>query len=254
MLENYIRERLKEKELLLMTHIVIGYPSLEASYQAVAAMVRAGVDLMELQIPFSEPTADGPVILKANQESLATGITVRDCIEFGEKAAAEFDIPFLFMTYYNILYKYGVQQFADRMGQAGLQGAIVPDLPPEEGADYLGAMKASGLDPVFIFSPNTPLERMRYISEFSSGFIYCVARKGVTGSETDFSESMSTYLQNCREATQLPLALGFGVKNKADFDFLKGKADIAVVGSQTIRLMEKEGIDSVEGFIRGMTG
>jgi tryptophan synthase alpha chain len=253
MIENYIKEKLKEKEILLMTHIVIGYPSLEESYKTVAAMVRAGVDIMELQIPFSEPTADGPVILKANQESLASGITVRDCIEFGEKAASEFDIPFLFMTYYNILFKYGVSQFAKRMKQAGLKGAIVPDLPPEEGALYLDAMKSSGLDPVFIFSPNTPAERMRYIADFGSGFIYCVARKGVTGSETNFSESMSAYLQNCRNATKLPLALGFGVKDKADFDFLKGKADVAVIGSQTIRLIEKEGVAAVEKFIREIT-
>jgi tryptophan synthase alpha chain len=254
MLESYIRRQRKEKDILLMTHIVIGYPSLEASYETVAAMVRAGVDLMELQIPFSEPTADGPVILKANQESLASGITVQDCIEFGERAASEFDIPFLFMTYYNILFKYGVEKFAGRMAQAGLKGAIVPDLPPEEGEEYLGAMKSSGLDPVFIFSPNTPIDRMRYIEKSGSGFIYCVARKGVTGSSTDFSDTISTYLQNCRKATSLPLALGFGVKDKADFDFLKGKADIAVIGSQTIRIIEKEGAGAAEQFIREVTG
>jgi tryptophan synthase alpha chain len=254
MIENYIKEKLKEKEILLMTHIVIGYPSMEDSYKTVAAMVSAGVDLMELQIPFSEPTADGPVILKASQESLASGITVQDCIEFGERAAAEFDIPFLYMTYYNILFKHGVAQFARRMQQAGLKGAIVPDLPPEEGAEYLDAMKTCGLDPVFIFSPNTPAERMRYIADYGSGFVYCVARKGVTGSETNFSESLSAYLQNCRRATDLPLALGFGVKNKADYDFLKGKADIAVIGSQTIRLIEKEGVGAAEKFIREITG
>lgn len=254
MIEKHIREKLKEKEILLMTHIVIGYPSLEESYDMVAAMVKAGVDLMELQIPFSEPTADGPVILKANQEALASGITVKDCIEFGRKAAAEFDIPFLFMTYYNILFKYGVDRFAKEMKSCGMGGAIIPDLPPEEGEAYLAQMKKQGLDPVFIFSPNTSEERMRYIARYAGGFIYCVARKGVTGSNTEFTDTMSNYLNSCRKATDLPLALGFGVKDKGDIDFLKGKVDIAVVGSQTIRLIEREGLAAVHDFIRELQG
>jgi tryptophan synthase alpha chain len=209
---------------------------------------------MELQIPFSEPTADGPVILKANQEALSGGATVEECFKIAEKAAGEFNIPFLFMTYYNILYKYGIEHFTRRMKNCGIQGAIVPDLPPEEGNAYLGAMKSSELDPIFIFSPNTPPERMRYIAGFGGGFIYCVARKGVTGSGTDFSSTLSTYLEACRGATDLPLALGFGVKDRADVDFLKGKADIAVIGSETIRIIERDGVDAVGRFIRGVTG
>ena len=135
MLESYIRSRLKEKKILLMTHIVIGYPSLDASLAIVRTMVEAGVDLMELQIPFSEPIADGPVILKANQDALADGVTVPQCLEFGQTVASQFSIPFLYMTYYNILFKYGVDRFADHMRDAGLKGAIVPDLPPEEAAE-----------------------------------------------------------------------------------------------------------------------
>ena len=106
MLESYLRNRLKEKDILLMTHIVLGYPSFEDSYKMVEAMVEGGVDLMELQIPFSEPIADGPVILHANQKSLAAGATVQKCFDFGEKVAKDFDIPFLVMTYYNILHIY----------------------------------------------------------------------------------------------------------------------------------------------------
>jgi tryptophan synthase alpha chain len=253
MIETYIKKRLQEKELLLMTHIVLGYPSFKDSYDIVAGMVDAGVDLMELQIPFSEPIADGPVILRANQESLAAGVTVNECFEFAQKVTEAFDIPFLFMTYYNILFKYGVSRFTRRMKETGIRGAIVPDLPPEEGHDYLSEMKSSGLDPIFIFSPNTPIKRMRYIAESGSGFIYCVARKGVTGSDTNFSDSVTDYLRTCRKATRLPLALGFGVKDRADMDFLKGKADMAVIGSQTIRLVEKEGVGAVGRFIRDIS-
>lgn len=253
MLEQYLKSRLKEKDLLLMTHIVLGYPSFEESFEIVEAMVSAGVDMMELQIPFSEPIADGPVILKANQASLAGGVTVEKCFEFAEKVTRRFDIPFLFMTYYNILFKYGIEHFTKQMKKCGIRGAIVPDLPPEEGDLYLSSMERLELDPVFIFSPNTPKERMRYIAGYGRGFIYCVARKGVTGSGTKFSDSLSDYLRVCREATDLPLALGFGVKDKSDYDFLKGKADIAVIGSQTIRLIEQEGVSAAGRFIRDIS-
>ncbi len=235
-----------------MTHIVMGYPSFEASFEIVRQMVAAGVDLMELQIPFSEPMADGPVILKANQAALDTGATVEKCFEFARKAADSFNIPFLFMTYGNILYKHGMDGFASRMAEIGIKGAIVPDLPPEEAGDYLSAMKAHQLSPVFIFSPETSNQRMQMIDTHASGFIYCLARKGVTGKDTQFSSDMGTYLTRCQKHTRLPTAVGFGVKEKADIDFLVGKSDIAVVGSQTIREVEQKGVNATGPFIRSL--
>lgn len=252
MIESYIRKQREIKKILLMTHIVIGYPSLEDSFKIVQEMVEAGVDLMELQIPFSEPMADGPVILKANQEALAGGITIRDCIDFAARVTETFDIPFLFMTYYNILFKYGVDSFARTMVRIGVRGAIVPDLPPEEAEEYLTAMKRNNLSPVFIFAPNSSDARMRMIAGHGDGFIYCVARKGVTGQNTDFSADLDAGLARCRRATDLPLAVGFGVKEKSDVDFLKGKADIAVIGSQTIRVVDEEGVGAIGDFIRGL--
>jgi len=252
MLKSYLREQRNKKDILLMTHIVLGYPSFEDSFRIVAEMVEAGVDIMELQIPFSEPIADGPVILKANQRSLAAGSTVEKCIAFAEKAVQTFSIPFLFMSYYNILFKYGVRRFAGVMAETGLKGAIVPDLPPEEGAEYIEVMADHKLAPIFIFTPTTSMERMKKIAGCADGFIYCVARRGVTGADTEFSLEFQKYIERCRSATDLPLALGFGVKEKADIDFLRGKVDIAVIGTQTIRIVEKEGVDAVGGFIRGL--
>jgi len=252
MLEEYLKKQREGKGILLMTHIVLGYPSFDASFEIVRAMVEAGVDLMELQIPFSEPIADGPVILKANQQALKNGTRVQHCIDFGGKVAGAFDIPFLYMTYCNILYRYGMDAFAETAARGGIQGAIVPDLPPEEGADYLSAMEERNLAPIFIFSPTTSVKRLAYLSQFCRGFVYCVARKGVTGQETAFSRQLESYLQRCRQATSLPLALGFGVKNREDVEFLKGKADIAVIGSQTIRLIDEEGVDSIGPFIRSL--
>lgn len=252
MLESYLKQKIKEKEILLMTHIVLGYPTFDDAFRIIEAMINNGVDLMELQIPFSEPIADGPIILHANQKALAKGATVNKCIEFAQKVAKTFEIPFLFMSYYNILFKYGVYQFAEAMAQSGLVGAIVPDLPPEEGKDYIEAMEKCNLSPIFIFSPTTPSERMKYLNAFAKGFIYCVARKGVTGVATDFSKQLEQYLLRCRKATRLPLALGFGVKGKADVDYLKGKADIAVIGSETIRLVDSKGVEAVGDFIKGL--
>jgi len=208
------------------------------------------VDLMELQIPFSEPIADGPVILSANQKALKRGTTVKDCLSFAKKVTHAFDIPFLIMSYYNIPFKYRIEPFVSAMAKGGLRGAIIPDLPPEEGNEYLRTMKEHDLAPILIYSPTTPFERMEYLSLHARGFIYCVARKGVTGENTNFSQSLTDYLSRCRRATSLPLALGFGIKEKADIDFLRGKVDIAVIGTQTIRLMEKKGIGSVGDFIR----
>ena len=254
MLESYIKDRLREKDILLMTHIVLGYPTFDESFKIVESMVEGGVDLMELQIPFSEPIADGPVILHAKQRALEKGASVQRCLDFAQEVAGNFDIPFLFMSYYNILFKYGVESFASQMAKRGLKGAIVPDLPPEEGKDYLAAMARHGLSPIFIFSPTTSQARMDYIASFAKGFVYCVARKGVTGQNTAFSMELDGYLSRCRKATDLPLALGFGVKNRKDIDFLKGKADIAVIGTQTIRLVKKNGVGVVEAFIKGLAG
>ena len=252
MVESYIKAKRKQKEILLMTHIVMGYPSFEASMAMVEEMVNAGVDLMELQIPFSEPMADGPVILNANQKALEGGATVEKCFEFARTAARRFDIPFLFMGYANTLFQYGFSQFARKTADINIRGAIVPDIPPEEGKAYIAAMKENHLCPVHIFSPTTSDRRMQYLAASSDGFIYCVARKGVTGKTTEFSDDLGHYLQRCRRATHLPIAVGFGVKDKRDVAYLKGKADIAVIGSQTIRIVEEEGITQAGTFIKNL--
>ncbi|HEX7505541.1 MAG TPA: tryptophan synthase subunit alpha [Polyangia bacterium] len=252
MLEARIRDARAKKPVLLMTHIVVGYPSFEASLQIVDAMVAAGVDLMELPIPFSEPMADGPVIVAANQKALAQGSTVERCFEFAATVTRRHDIPFLFMSYYNVLFRAGVAQFVDRMKAVGLVGAIVPDLPPEEAGEYLPAMERAGLNPIFIYAPSTSDERMRTLASQGRGFIYCVARKGVTGLHTTFSSELDAYLSRCRAATKLALAVGFGVGDAADVDFLRGKVDIAVVGSATLRLIDEKGVAAVGPFIRSL--
>lgn len=254
MIEAYLRDRRKQRPILLMTHIVLGYPSVEASLEIVDAMVEAGVDVMELQIPFSEPIADGPVILRANQEALARGITVDRCFDAARRVTARHAIPFLFMSYYNLVQRPGTAAFVARMRSAGVRGAIVPDLPPEEAGEYLAAMREAALDPIFIFSPRSTDERMQRIAAHARGFVYCVARKGVTGSETAFTAELDAYLARCRAATALPLAVGFGVKDRRDVEHLLGKVDIAVVGSETLRVIDAHGVGAVADFVRSLRG
>jgi len=202
-LEPYIRAKREEKEILLMTHIVLGYPSFQDCFKTVEIMVDAGVDLMELQVPFTEPIADGPVILKANQAVLERGVSVRECLDFAGEISRSFEIPFLIMSYYNILFKQGVEHFVSTMAEKGIRGAIVPDLPPEEAEEYLAAMHSQNMAPIFIFSPGTPKKRMKHIASLGKGFIYCVARKGITGAKTTFSDDLDQYLARCRDTTSL---------------------------------------------------
>jgi len=251
-LEPYLRNRMKKRDILLMTHIVVGHPSFSSAFMLVRTMVNAGVDLMELQIPCPEPVADGPVIARANREAIKQGAGVERCLDFAKKVVHSFDIPFLIMTYWQVPLSYGVTHFVSAMAHKGLKGAIIPDLPPEEGPDYLKAMQTHDLSPILIFSPTTSGERMRQINAAGRGFIYCVARKGVTGAKTALSKDLTSYLGRCRTATRLPIAVGFGIKDRADVDFLKGKADIAVVGTRILRMAEEQGIPSVGPFIRGL--
>jgi tryptophan synthase alpha chain len=251
-LEDKIREARKRKDILLMTHLVLGYPSLESNRAVIEQMAAAGVDIIELQIPFSEPMADGPVILKANQEALLRGIKIEQCFQFAAEITRAYDLPFLFMTYYNIVFKYGQERFLQRAREIGIKGLIVPDLPPEESNGYFELARSSGIAPIQIFAPTSTEERMRHLATFGEGFIYCVARKGVTGNRSNFDEEINAYLARCRRATDLPLAVGFGVSKREDVRFLTGKADIAVIGTATIKLLEEQGEKAVGPFLAGL--
>jgi tryptophan synthase alpha chain len=252
LLEKILRSRLETKKILLMTHIVLGYPSFATNRRVISQMVDNGVDCIEMQIPFSEPMADGPVILKANQDSLALGTSVADCMAFGGEMTRRHDIPFLFMTYYNIIFKYGEERFFKDCLSAGITGVIVPDLPPEMGEEFFRLAIDYQVAPILIFAPTSTDTRMAELNSSASGFIYCVARRGVTGRKSEFDDDFNCYLARCRAATTLPLAVGFGIRNREDVAAITGRADMAVIGSETIRLVDEHGADSVGPFIAGL--
>ncbi len=250
-----LQQRLQHKPILLMTHLVLGYPSLDTNREVIRQMAENGVDCIELQIPFSEPMADGPVILKANQDALASGIKVEDCFAFAAEMAQEFpQVNFLFMTYYNIVYRYGLEAFIQQSAKQGMKGFIVPDLPPEEGEEYLRLARENDMAAIMFFTPTSTQERMADVAGQGSGFVYCVARRGVTGEHTEMDENLAGYLARCRQATELPLAVGFGIGSRKDVAMLEGKADMAVIGTATIKLVDKEGAKAVGPFIRELAG
>ncbi len=251
-LQTYLNQRKATKDILLMTHIVLGYPSFQTNRQVIEQMVDAGVDCIEMQLPFSEPMADGPVILKANQDSINAGTTIEQCLAFGAEMAATHRIAFLYMTYYNIVYKYGELRFLDRIKADGITGLIIPDLPPEEGAAFCAAARERGIAPILIFAPTTTDARMHELSRHAAGFIYCTARRGVTGSHSTLDAAFNDYLARCRAATELPLAVGFGIRSRADVQALVGRADMAVIGSQTIKLVDEQGAAAVGPFLSSL--
>ena len=252
-LQQDITKRLQKKKILLMTHLVLGYPSFAVNRQVIGQMADAGVDCIELQIPFSEPMADGPVILKANQDALAGGVRVADCLDFGREMVQAFPgVNFLFMTYYNIVFCLGEQRFLERAAAMGMQGTIVPDLPVEEGRSYLETSIALALAPIMFFTPTSSDQRMRKVASYGGGFVYCVARRGVTGAHTAMDDALTDYLRRCRQASSLPLAVGFGIAGREDVALLEGYADMAVVGTATIRLVDEQGPEAVGPFIKGL--
>ena len=240
-LKEYLRKRLQKRKILLMTHAVVGYPSLEENWKMLEAMGEAGVDMVELQMPFSEPTADGPLFVKANQEALSNGIKLQDYFKLMQVASERFDFPFLMMSYCNTAFTMGFQGFCKNLSMHGGKGFIIPDLPFEQFGQLFDRSLEFGLDPIMLCTTTNKEERLRKICSHGRGFIYCVARKGVTGKSTVIEQSTEEFLLHCRQFTDLPLALGFGLSKPEELHKLKGKAEIAIVGTALLKTWKNEG-------------
>ncbi len=249
MLEQEIRARSKVKPILLMAHTVLGYPSLDGSRKMIKALNGAGADMLELQIPFSDPVADGPVICRANEEAIQNGASVSACLGLVQKASEIFRGPVIVMAYYNTVYCQGVERFAEILAQGGAAGVLVPDLPPEEGERHFHSLRSNDLASILTLTPTTATSRMERMNSLGDGFLYCVARRGVTGAVTRFTPDVSSYLLRCRQASTLPLAAGFGVSSRKDVEFLEGRVEIPVIGTELIRRMEAGGPEAAIEFL-----
>jgi tryptophan synthase alpha chain len=231
--------------LQVMSHAVVGFPDLDENEKAIAGLVKSGVKLIELQVPFSDPVADGHTLVNACYDALKHGGSVRATLALAEKVCANHpEVSFILMSYLNPLYRYGLQALFEKAAAVGFRGLIVPDWPVEEVEPWLPTFDKLGLSPILMVTPNTPSSRIERITKASRGMIYVVSRMGVTGHQTQWGEEFEKYLEKIRRYTDLPLAVGFGVRSADDLIALSGKAEVAAFCSKYIEWQRSDGSDA----------
>lgn len=248
-------EKMKAQQRVgLMTHVVVGYPNIETTRELVLMMVEEGVDMIELQIPFSDPLGDGPTIRVANTRSIENGTKTKDAFDLVRQLREEdgVEIPLLFMTYFNIVHHYGVEQFCKDAKEVGIDGLIVPDYPlnaePHEHLEQFATN--SDLMNTRFLSLDSSTERVASIADGAKGFFYCFAQRGVTGSRSDMEQELQQHLAGVRETVDLPLAVGFGISKGEHVATLKGYADMAIAGSSIIKAYEDGGAEGARELVR----
>ncbi len=233
-------------EKALVTFITSGDPSFAATRDLVAELARSGADMIELGVPFSDPLADGPSIQASSFRALENGATVRGVLENVRAIRTQCDVPIVLMTYYNPVQKYGVAAFARDAAEAGADGVIMTDLPPEESAEWKNAADEAGLATVFLLAPTSTKERILLTAKLASGFIYCVSRVGVTGARSDVPSELKDLVGTIKEASDLPVCVGFGISKPEHVSFVTRIADGAVVGSALVNVVaEHAGCDDL---------
>ncbi len=235
--------------------ITCGDPTLDVTEEAVVAMAEAGADLIELGIPFSDPTAEGPVIQEANIRALAGGVTTDDAFALVARLRKRgVEVPMVFMTYSNVLFSYGLERFAAAAAAAGIDGVILPDVPHEEKPEFAEPLAAEGLELVSLIAP-TSHERVRAIASDAAGFVYCVSSLGVTGVRQAITTDIAGMVQLVREATDVPCAVGFGISTPQQAADMAAKSDGAIVGSAIVKILAQHGKDAVPyvaDYVRSM--
>jgi tryptophan synthase alpha chain len=254
---NTFRRLKKANEAALVAYVTVGYPSLDLTRRLVPIIGRQGADLIELGVPFSDPMADGATVQRASHAALEQGVSLSDCLSVAAEARRTNEVPLVFMSYYNPILKYGVEAFARDCAASGVDGLIIPDLPPEEAGELKQACDSAGIDLVFLVAPTSTDERLRKVAEMASGFVYCVALTGVTGARSELGEGVEAMLERVREHIDLPLVVGFGISKPEHVARVSRVADGAVVGSALINVIEAhpdedEVILSVSEYVRDL--
>jgi tryptophan synthase alpha chain len=224
--------------------ITSGDPSLEVTEQLVYAMEEAGADLIELGIPFSDPTAEGPVIQEANVRALSGGVTTDKIFEMVERIRKNTLIPMVFMTYANVVFSYGTERFVKKASEIGMDGLILPDVPFEEKEEFDMVCKSYGLDLISLIAP-TSHERIATIAREAEGFVYCVSSLGVTGMRSEITTDIASMVRLVKEQKDIPCAVGFGISNEEQAKKMAGQSDGVIVGSAIVKLCAQYGADCV---------
>ena len=235
----------------LVAYVTAGYPSLAATEAVVPLLAEAGCDIVELGIPFSDPLADGTTIQEASFRALQGGVTPQSCIEVAGRIRRLTDVPLAFMTYYNPVLRFGLEAFGAACAGAGVDGLIVPDLPPDEAADLDSVARKRGLDLIYLLSPASTQKRIRLVAAASRGFVYLVSLLGVTGARQSLPEGLGEFVGRVRQETRKPLCVGFGIATPEQARRVGQLADGVIIGSRLVQLMsdDKPPYDGVRDFI-----
>ena len=225
--------------------VTAGDPDLEVSEQIMLNMVKAGCDLIEIGIPFSDPIAEGPVIQEANLRSLSQGTTTDKVFELTKKVSAQSDIPLVYMTYLNVLFKYGYDRFLQNAKDAGVSGVIIPDMPYEEKEELQSVAKNYGIEVVSLIAP-TSEDRIKMIASEAEGFVYAVSSLGVTGTRSEIKTDLDSITKAIKEATDIPVAIGFGINTPEQAKKYSQIADGVIVGSAIVKIIAKYGKNAPE--------
>lgn len=225
--------------------ITVGDPDLETTKEILRELVKNGADLIELGIPFSDPTAEGPVIQGANIRALKNHITTDDVFDMVSEIRSELPVPMVFMTYGNVIFSYGIERFAKRAKEVGMDGLILPDVPYEEKEEFAPAFRAEGLDLISLIAPTSD-QRIEAIAKDAEGFVYCVSSLGVTGMRKKLSGAGTAIAREVKKYTDIPVAIGFGISNPEQAKTMSEIADGVIVGSAIVNLIGEYGKDAPE--------
>lgn len=247
-------ERAFDHGKAFVAFVTCGDPDLDTTKKIILALERAGCDLIELGIPFSDPTAEGPVIQEANERALSNGCTTDDVFEMIKEVRKETSIPMVFMTYANVVFHYGTEKFCQKMVDTDMSGMILPDVPYEEKDEFEAVCHQYGLDFIRMIAP-TSHDRIQMIANDAQGFLYCVSSLGVTGTRSKITTNVNEMVDIVRSVSDIPCGIGFGISTPEQAKKMTEKADAAIVGSAIIKIIAKygkEAPDHVEAYVRSM--
>ena len=240
----------------LVAYLTCGDPDLPTTREVALSAIAAGAEVIELGVPFSDPVADGPVIQRASERALKNGVSLDQVLKLAAEIAAQSEAGLIIFSYLNPVLRMGLEKFAARAADAGVDGALITDLPVEEAGEYLRHMRKRDLATVFLAAPTSTDDRLKRIADASSGFVYAVSRTGVTGARKELPEDAQNLVRRLRKFTKLPIAVGFGISAPEQFASVGKYADAAVVGSAIVQLIERSPggeAASVAQFIKQLT-
>lgn len=250
-IEATFKNLIARKEKALIAYVMAGDPTLAQTGPIILEMEKAGADIIEIGVPFSDPVADGPTIQKAAERALRQGVTLRNILELVAALRRQTKVPLILMTYCNPIYAFGIEAFFKEAKGAGIDGVIVPDLPPEEAKEFLSQGRRHLIDLILLVAPTTPSERIQKIIKIGTGFIYYVPLTGVTGSKLTDKEAIRARLRELKSMTDRPIAAGFGISTPEDAKEIAKETDGIIVGTALVRIVETAPSDP--GYLSSLT-